>query len=291
MNSMTLTALYDARAEADQAGERLVREAGVARADVTVIAQDAPVSGGGATAGGAGESTGFFGSLKNLFMPEEDRHTYSEAIGRGGFLLTARVEQDNAERATAILEEHGAVDLDERQESWRAGGWTGQQAPMAQILADGGDEKIALIQERLIVGKRAVSGGSVRVRSYVVETPVQEQVSLREETVSIERRAADRPVTGADDAAFRGRTIEATEIDQEAVVAKTARVTEELVVRTGVEERVETVRDTVRHTEVEVDDDRTAARGAAETKTSATGAVGDPEAATSPEPMDPGRSR
>ena len=98
---------------------------------------------------------------------------------------------------------------------------------------DSGGEKIALVEERLTVGKRTVAGGSVRVRSYVLETPVEEQVSLRDETVSIERRAADRPVTGADGAAFRDRTIEATETDQEAVVAKTARVTGELVMRKG----------------------------------------------------------
>ncbi|MBD0272389.1 MAG: DUF2382 domain-containing protein [Acetobacteraceae bacterium] len=316
MTMMTLTALYDSRAEADQAAERLVREAGVARADVTVHAQDTAVSGADATTSGAGESTGFFGSLKNMFMPEEDRHAYSEAISRGGFLLTARVEQGVAERATAILEEHGAVDLDDRQANWRTGGSTGQQAPMAaQTLADGtvvtaaaaavlatkapatpavataqapapvanaGEETIALVEERLTVGKRTVAGGRVRVRSYVVETPVQEQVSLRDETVSIERRAADRPLTGADDAAFRDRTIEAMETDQEAVVSKTARVTEELVVRKGVEERVETVRDTVRRTEVEVDDDRTAVRGPA--KATAPGAVGAAKTATPAKP-------
>ena len=229
MTMMTLTALYDSRAEADQAAERLVHEAGVARADVTVHTQDTAASGAGATTSGAGESTGFFGSLKNMFMPEEDRHAYSEAVSRGGFLLTARVEQGVAERATAILEEHGAVDLDDRQANWRTGGSTGQQAPMAaQTLADGsvaataaaaapaakmpaaapvgGEETIPLVEERLTVGKRAVAGGSVRVRSYEVETPVQEQVSPRDEAVAIERRAVDRPSTGADDAAFRDRT-------------------------------------------------------------------------------------
>ena len=287
MTTMTLTALYDSRAEADQASERLVREAGVARADVTVYAQDATASSDGSTASGAGESTGFFGSLKNLFMPEEDRHSYSEAIGRGGFLLTAQVEQGVAERATAILEEHGAVDLEDRQQTWRAGGSTAQQAPMAAT----GDEKIALVEERLIVGKRAVAGGSVRVRSYVVETPVQEQVSLRDETVSIERRPADRPLTGADGAAFRDRTIEATETDQEAVVAKTARVTEEVVVRKGVEERVETIRDTVRRTEVEVEDDRATVRGAADGKAGVPGAVGAARTAMPQKPVEPAPRR
>ena len=321
MTTMTLTALYDSRAEADQASERLVREAGVARADVTVHAQDATASSDGSTASGAGESTGFFGSLKSMFMPEEDRHTYSEAISRGGFLLTARVEQGVAERATAILEEHGAVDLEDRQQTWRAGGSTAQQAPMAaQTLPDGtvvgvagaattaavataktpatapaarpaaADDTIALVEERLTVGKRAVAGGSVRVRSYVVETPVQEQVSLRDETVSIERRAVDRPLAGADDAAFRDRTIEATETDEEAVVAKTAHVTEELVVRKGVEERVETIRDTVRRTEVEVDDDRAAVQGAA--KATVPGAVGAAKtAAPAKKPVNPAPRR
>ena len=39
-------------------------------------------------------------------------------------------------------------------------------------------------------------------------------------------------------------------------MAKEARVKEELAVRMGAEERVETVRDAVRRTEMEVEDDR-----------------------------------
>jgi hypothetical protein len=50
-----------------------------------------------------------------------------------------------------------------------------------------GEEVIPVVEEELHVGKREVSGGRVRVRSYTVETPVQEQVSLREEHVSVER--------------------------------------------------------------------------------------------------------
>jgi stress response protein YsnF len=93
------------------------------------------------------------------------------------------------------------------------------------------------------------------VRSYVVETPVNEQVNLREERVHVERRPVDRPV-GAADNLFRERTIEAEERSEEAVVAKDARVKEELVVKKDVGQRTETVSDTVRHTEVEIDDER-----------------------------------
>jgi uncharacterized protein (TIGR02271 family) len=119
----------------------------------------------------------------------------------------------------------------------------------------GGEERIPVVEERLSVGKRQAGQGRVRVRSYVVETPVQEQVMLRKEDVQVERRPVDRPMAAGDDA-FRERTIEATETSEEAVVSKEARVTEEVVVRKTAEERTETVRDTVRRTEVEVEDER-----------------------------------
>src|SRR5215208_368041 len=110
-------------------------------------------------------------------------------------------------------------------------------------------------EEELKVGKREVSHGRVRVRSYVVETPVNEQVNLRQENVQVERRPANRAVGGADNL-FRERTIEAEERAEEAVVSKEARVTEELVVKKDVGERTETVSDKVRRTEVEVEDER-----------------------------------
>ena len=84
---------------------------------------------------------------------------------------------------------------------------------------------------------------------------MQEQVTLHEERVQVDRRPVDRPVGSADDV-FRERTIEATETSEEAVVSKEARVKEEVVVRKQVEERTETVRDTVRQTKVEVEDER-----------------------------------
>src|SRR5690242_17413137 len=250
MTQTTLTALYDTRAAADTAAERLVTEAGLARSDIAVTAQEA----------GAAEDGGFLASLKAVFVPAQDRNTYAEAVRRGGFLLTARVEQGSAERAMDILEEHGAVDLDDRQQSWCTEGLSSQQATgAAATLADGtvvtaavaapqqvpatapaaapvasrslgDDEKIELVEETLRVGKRAVGGGRVRVRSYVVETPVEEQVNLRQERVDIERRPVDRPVEPGD-AVFQEKVIEASERGEEAVVDKQARVVEEVGIR------------------------------------------------------------
>ena len=118
-----------------------------------------------------------------------------------------------------------------------------------------GDEVIQAAEEELRVGKREVGGGRVRVRSYVTDRPVEEQVELRQEHVSIERRPVDRELAPGD-AAFEECTIEAVERGEEAVVAKTARVTEEIGLTKDVEHATQTVRDTVRKQEVEVEDER-----------------------------------
>jgi uncharacterized protein (TIGR02271 family) len=115
-------------------------------------------------------------------------------------------------------------------------------------------------EERLVVGKRQAAGGRVRVRSYVVETPFEEQVTLQQERVHVERRPVDRPVRPGD-AVFQERVIEASERSEEAVVTKEARVVEEIGLRKEADTRTETVRDTVRRQEVEVEDDRTARGG------------------------------
>ena len=120
-----------------------------------------------------------------------------------------------------------------------------------------------VVQEELEVGKRAVAGGGVRVVKRVTETPVSEMVRLREEHAHVERRPVDRAATEADLANFEEGTVEVREMSEEAVVAKKARVVEEVVVGKEVTERSETVSDTVRKTDVEVErvagDDRAAA--------------------------------
>jgi uncharacterized protein (TIGR02271 family) len=122
---------------------------------------------------------------------------------------------------------------------------------------------IPVVEEQLKVGKRQVSGGRVKVRSYVVETPVSEQVNLRDETVRVERRPVDQAVTDAKSTpSFQDRIIEAEERHEEPVVTKDARVKEEVVVGKTAEQHTETVKDKVRRTEVEVDDERTGGRSA-----------------------------
>ena len=117
------------------------------------------------------------------------------------------------------------------------------------------DEKarIPVVEEELKVGKREVERGGVRVETRVEERPVEEQVNLREERVRVERRPVDRPASEADfNEAQHGRSFEVREKSEEAVIGKEARVVEEVVVGKEAQERTETVRDTVRKTEVDV---------------------------------------
>ncbi len=248
----TITAFFDNAAQAEQAAQDLSVNVGGVRGEVY--------------------DTERSGELSRLPIPGEDVAAYHEGIRRGGAILHAEVPDHQFDAAADVLERGGAVDIDEREAAWRREGWTGGTtaggtAGLAQsdtsrqdfgasgTARTGGEERIPVVEERLSVGKRETAHGRVRIRSYVVETPVQEQVTLREEHVNVERRPVDRPVAAGDDA-FRERTIEATESAEEAVVSKEARVTEEVVVRKRAEERTETVSDTVRRTEVEVEDER-----------------------------------
>ena len=269
--TQTITALFDRPAEA-QAAQAKLMAAGIPQSAIRLIqgAQTARTSG---SYDYHKDEGGFWGSLKDFFMPEEDRYAYSEGLSRGGTLLTVQTDQARLETAYDILEQNGSVDLDQREASWRKEGWSGYSAPGGTTAATGGTtaaagaiagtsgaagdkDYIPVVEERLNVGKRVAESGRVRVRSYIVETPVEEQVTLRDETVHVERRPVDRAPTAADEALFEDKVIEATEMREQAVVSKDARVVEEVGIRKDAGQRTETVTDKVRRTEVEVEDER-----------------------------------
>ena len=320
MTTRTVTAMFNSRADADRAAQKLASDLRVDRSAVHILPEAGATDVGYDTARPYQE-TGFFASLKNLFLPDDDRYGYAEGMRRGGIIVAATVDEGQVDRASDILEHAGALDLDEHEAKWRQSGWTGYDASAHGVMRPagtatgavagavggtaaavgnaasraanavtggparpaaydqttattnqtitnqattgrdlGGDEMIPIIEERLVVGKREVDRGRVRVRSYVVERPVEEQIRLHEERVTIERHPVDRALTDADRDAFKERTIEATATSEEAVVQKEARIVEEVSIHKEVADRTETVRDTVRRTEVEVNDDAANAR-------------------------------
>ena len=121
MTDRTLTAMYDTRGVAETARDQLVG-IGVAREAISIHGTDGDPDTATAT-----ESQGFWASLADLFMPDEDRHTYSEGLNRGGYLLSASVPEEIADIAAEVLESSDPIDLDQRSESWRQDGWPGYQ--------------------------------------------------------------------------------------------------------------------------------------------------------------------
>ena len=222
---------------------------------------------------------------------DEHATRYSTAVAGGQHVLTLTTSSEpEVERAADVIERFGPIDIDERHDlagSAASLGTSAYQPQTSPSLAAGsmqsgtqggnlsgslsdstsrsdslqretavdrttGKAAIPVVQEEVRVGKRQVERGGVRVFSRLVETPVNETVSLREEHVSVERRPVDQPLDPADVAALKDQTIELRETAEEAIVQKSARVVEEVVVGKEVSQRQQNIKDTVRHTEVEV---------------------------------------
>ena len=111
-------------------------------------------------------------------------------------------------------------------------------------------QTIPVINEELQVGKREVEKGGVRLRSRIVENEVEKNINLREEKIHVERTPFDRPA-GVND--LKEEQMEFTERAEVPVVSKEARVVEEVSLNKEVTEKEETISDTVRKTEVDVD--------------------------------------
>src|SRR5215207_1772363 len=225
-----------------------------------------------------------WGNMKRHALPDDDSHLYAEGLGRGHAILVINAAAGDHDRVMRILGRFNPIDIDEHANEWRKTGWSGvhrgkaawdvQRRTAATMPAAGStatattgmatargametqEQRIPVYVEELKVGKRVVEQGHVRARVYTVEHPVQEGMSLREERVAIERHPVDRPASGMPGEAFQERTVDVTTHSEEPVISKEARVKEEIVVRKEADQRTETVRDTVRRTEVEVEDDR-----------------------------------
>lgn len=236
---------------------------------------------------GATRSDDVLDDLHDLNLPEDDIRTYQQAVRRGDFVVSANVDEDEVAAVVEAMrqpEEH-MYDIDATEEEFRSadyvapvtgalgamGGGIAATAERAgdamggatEAVADGTEGVLREAEERLRVGKRDVEGGSVHVRSYVHEVPVEERIRLRQERVEVRRlNTGEEVLTGADaDAVFQERSIDVTEHNEEAVVSKETVVTGKVAVSKDAETEERVISDTVRKTEVEVDDDTVGTTG------------------------------
>lgn len=249
----TVIGLFENAGDAQKAVQRLV-EKGLSRDDIDLTTAghatgaDASDDRGDSHEGFGDKVENFFSSL---FGDDEQAGRHAEVMRRGSTLLTVHgVSGDRAEMIAEILDDCGAIDVDERSTQYRGG--NNQTQNQTRNQAQAREATIPVVEEQLEVGKRQVERGGVRVRSRIVERPVQEELRLREEHVNVERRPADRLATEADLNRVREGTFDVTERAEQPVVNKETRVVEEVAIGKEVEERTETVRDTLRKTEVDV---------------------------------------
>ena len=188
-------------------------------------------------------------------MHDDEHAHYADRVKKGGALLSVTVPDEEADDTAELLYQHGATGIDDNYASTGTTNRTdvtGSSKDDSAGSAMTGDQVIPVVQEELVVGKRQVDRGGVRVYSHVVETPVSADVSLHNERVVVDRRSVDRAATDADFNTTPG-VIEVSAKGEEAVVGKTSRVVEEVRVGKQASEHTEQIHDAVRRTEVEVE--------------------------------------
>jgi len=288
MYGHNLVAVYVTREDAERAKSKLI-SADIPATSIR-LSSDVPIAPTTHT------EPGFFAWLFGE-APEVDRNYYQTQIQRHRTILSVHVTSDPLHmRAVELLEEDPKpLELDDSTDDTseaalskvasaaaigqrhgdvvppgmiRPPSARPEQVPGASAMpgpaVDEREQVIPVAREELQVGKD-VTETHKRIRIYTVERPVEEQVTLHDERVTIERR----PATAANLSGEmpQDRTIDVTERHEEAVVDKN-RVAEEVVVTREGQDRTETVRGTVREQKVEIEDadDKTKPRGTARTK-------------------------
>ncbi|GAB3779564.1 hypothetical protein GCM10028818_30300 [Spirosoma horti] len=294
MAQQTVIGVFDDASDAQRAVDQLVSN-GFSRDSIDLSAQTASNYTDSTTTrvdrdDDDDNNSGIGGFFSSLFGSDsDDSRKYSHVASRGSIVTVHAQSSDDAERAADLLDEYGAVDVDERAAEYGYSnynqtsntpnsvdynaastgaattgiGATGTGYGVTDDLTNttdrlpvtdtNADQTIKVIEENLEVGKREIERGGVRVRSRIIERPVEESLRLREERVRVQRTPVNRPATADDLNAFQEGSIELIEHAEVPVVSKTANVVEEISVGKEVNERVETVRDTVRSTDVEVE--------------------------------------
>src|SRR5579884_3106944 len=245
----SIVAVFRSNADAQAAATDL-QAAGIPRSDIYV-----ETSSSGQTTSQSKSTMhegGIKGWFKSIFGDEDDadRDQYERAISEGNTLLVVDADDDEISTVEEILNRHSPVEVSQGEERTQVGAATREGRTQANNTQG---RSVPVVQEDMQVGKRRVLRGNVRVYSRVVSQPVEETVRLREEHVRVERQPVNRPATEADLAAGQEKVIEVQEFAEEPVIGKQARVVEEVRVGKDVTERTETVRDTLRHTEVNVE--------------------------------------
>ena len=256
MSYEKVVTLFDT-AEHAEAARRNLEKAGFSANDISIVGK-LGLPGDVSTL----RRPGIWQKLFGRDIEEHEARVYGKTVEAGGVVLTLRTPDSQLSKAMGILNQHNVVDV--RSRAIEAG-YLAKDAvaePAAPMLAPvkpvttdiGKGEVLRLAEEQIEVGKRLVTEGTTRIRRFVVQKPVEAQVTLHEEHVEIVRRAVADP-SYVKDIDWTDRTIEIVETIEQPVVSKSTHIAEEVLIGKKGTDRVETVKDTVRRQQVEVERD------------------------------------
>ena len=242
-----LVAFYD-RAEKAQQAARALESSGFLSNDISVLNGESLTD----------KDTRDGSAWQRLFgraVSEQEGTGYRRTLDSGGAVLTLRTPDTEVNRAMKILDVHGPMNLRDRASAQTSASSSAtssrSEAGTRRTDLGQGEQVLRLAEERLDISKRQVTTGKSRIRRFVTEEPVQQQVTLHEEHCEIARREINDPQP-ANDVDWKDQTIEVAETNEEPVVTKTARIAEEIVIRRRGSDHVETIRDKVRRQQIDV---------------------------------------
>jgi uncharacterized protein (TIGR02271 family) len=262
----TLVAVYDTPPHADAAVKAL-KAAGFAESDISVF-DSARLKAGRTSLSPGVKEPGLWHRLFGTDVHEHEASIYGQTVEEGGSVISVRVPESEVAHASAVLNIHRPVDVHDR-------AVTSGIAPAAHVeavekklaaiplaaeqqvavspkLAAAQPDVLRLAEEQLEVGKQIAETGRTRVRRFVTEREVAQDVALHEEHAEVLRKAISDPayvgeIDWADD------TIEIVETAEHALVNKTARIVEEVGLKKVGSDHVETIRDKLRRQQVEIE--------------------------------------
>ena len=120
--------------------------------------------------------------------------------------------------------------------------------------SDTEEESLRLHEERLNVDKEKVQTGEVNVSKHVVEDQQSIEVPVEREEVYVERRKVDQNASGTDAFVDENDSIHVPLSEEKVVVSKEDVVSEEIVVGKRKVRDTETVSETVRREEADIDE-------------------------------------
>ena len=202
------------------------------------------------------------GKVTEMLIETDEMHVDSIMVEGGVRIPAENIALRDGRVVVSGVKDHDQYAATQRTAATAAAPQNYEPAPrntgaknVAGVTREANSDEITLpiIEERLSVGKRTVEKGGVNVRTTMTEKPVEETVNLREENVTVEQHKVDRAVDGGSDA-FKEGSFDVTTQAEVPVVSKEARVVEEVVIDKEMTERTETVRDSVKRTDVKVDE-------------------------------------